>query len=226
MRVMSQSPGWKERMGGANSSHRAPKSREIIWLLYDGSQTEALPPVCHTSPCMARTSLALSRILRNSSYSPSSPLVPLKKKQALYCLLLAACISQDEFHTKKCHLLAIPDQQKKYSAGCRHMAFCLPAELSFFYWACHGDIWGLHCKGLCKDLHVNDKSSSLEIQCMWWAAWLQSPPPTVVAKRRQKRIKSNVAAGISLAIIEAGVWLYPNHWPVYHETTGSQYRSD
>lgn len=109
--------GWKERTEGANTSLGVPKSRGTICLLHDRLQTGALPTGCHTSPCGAGASLALSSILRNSPDSPSSPLVQLKKKQALYCLLLAACISQDGFHTTKCHLFALLDQHKKYCVG-------------------------------------------------------------------------------------------------------------
>lgn len=52
-----------------------------------------------------------------SPYSLSSPLVQLKEVQALCCLLLAACNSQDGFHTTKCHLFTLLDQHKKYWMG-------------------------------------------------------------------------------------------------------------
>lgn len=96
-------------------------------------------PFCRVShfPLWDSGFLALSRTLGKSPYSSTCLLAQPQKKQPLYCLLLAACISQDGFHRRKCHLFAL-DQHQEYCVGVwdadTHMASRLPAHRRLFTW--------------------------------------------------------------------------------------------
>lgn len=134
MQMMShwqnQPHGWKERMGGTNWSLGDPESTGTTCSVSTHKQEPFLQ--CHTVPWGTWASLALSRTLKKSFYSPTCPLVQPQKKQALHCLLWAACISQDGFHTTKCHLFA-PGQHQKHCVGVwdadTHTASRPPAQL-------------------------------------------------------------------------------------------------